>query len=337
MRLNKGINLGGWLSQCVNEVEHFETFITEEDFKKIKGMGFDHVRIPMDYFIFEDDQGNFSTNIKYAERAILWAKKYDLDMILDLHKAYGYAFDVAGSAITFFNNEYLIARFYRLWEYIVTRFVKYKGHVAFELLNEVTSREVSPIWNKMIIHTVNMIRNIDKDCTIIFGGTCNNSASDLPMLPVMDDINVIYTFHCYDPLIFTHQGAYWVENMPKDYKCNYPLTHEAIEDAKNRFKGMWYVTDLDDYDNDEMRSNFHDIIFKDMLEFVKKNNLQLYCGEYGVINLADKKQKLNWYKAINSTFSKYNIRRALWSYKEMDYGMIDEENSEILSDWLKLV
>ena len=34
----KGINLGGWLSQCVSYTkEHFDTFILEDDIKKIAG------------------------------------------------------------------------------------------------------------------------------------------------------------------------------------------------------------------------------------------------------------------------------------------------------------
>ena len=49
MELKKGINIGGWLSQCEPEIEHYETFISEADFKKIKDLGFDHVRIPVDY------------------------------------------------------------------------------------------------------------------------------------------------------------------------------------------------------------------------------------------------------------------------------------------------
>ena len=48
-----GINIGGWLSQCVHTKEHYNSFITEEDIKKIKemricGTATDHVR-PVSY------------------------------------------------------------------------------------------------------------------------------------------------------------------------------------------------------------------------------------------------------------------------------------------------
>ena len=44
-----GIDIGGWLSQCVYSKEHLDNFITEEDIKRIKGWGCDHVRVPVDY------------------------------------------------------------------------------------------------------------------------------------------------------------------------------------------------------------------------------------------------------------------------------------------------
>ncbi len=46
----KGVNLGGWLSQCGNNYnkEHYDTFITEKDLETIKQWGLDHVRVPVD-------------------------------------------------------------------------------------------------------------------------------------------------------------------------------------------------------------------------------------------------------------------------------------------------
>lgn len=54
----KGVNLGGWLSQFdAPTKEHFDTFITEEDIRRIAGMGLDHVRVPVDYTVIETEDG----------------------------------------------------------------------------------------------------------------------------------------------------------------------------------------------------------------------------------------------------------------------------------------
>ena len=35
MNLEKGINFGGWLSQCIHTKEHYDTFITKDDVKNV--------------------------------------------------------------------------------------------------------------------------------------------------------------------------------------------------------------------------------------------------------------------------------------------------------------
>ena len=56
----KGVNLGGWLSQFdAPTKEHFDTFITEEDIRRIAGMGLDHVRVPVDYTVIETEDGDY--------------------------------------------------------------------------------------------------------------------------------------------------------------------------------------------------------------------------------------------------------------------------------------
>ena len=57
MKLERGINLGGYLSQCVHSTEHYDAFIQEEDIRKIASMGFDHVRLAIDYEVLEDEYG----------------------------------------------------------------------------------------------------------------------------------------------------------------------------------------------------------------------------------------------------------------------------------------
>jgi hypothetical protein len=49
----------------------------------------------------------------------------------------------------------------------------------------------------------------------------------------------------------------------------------------------------------------------------------LYCGEYGVNELADPESAVNWYKDIHTVLDKYGIGRAMWSYKGMDFGLSD--------------
>ena len=68
-----GINLGGWLSQCVHTSGHYSTFIGEKDFQIIAGWGLDHVRIPVDYNLVETPDGAYlEEGFQYIEKAILY-------------------------------------------------------------------------------------------------------------------------------------------------------------------------------------------------------------------------------------------------------------------------
>ena len=75
MKLEHGINLGGWLSQCCHEVEHYETFIKEEDIEQIAAWGLDHVRIPVDYEVLETETGEpIENGYGYIKQVLDWCE-----------------------------------------------------------------------------------------------------------------------------------------------------------------------------------------------------------------------------------------------------------------------
>lgn len=136
----KGINLGGWLSQCVYEKEHYDTFIVEEDLKRIASWGLDHVRVPIDYEVLETEDGAMiEEGYQYLDACLQWCKKYRLNMIIDLHKTKGYSFNELDN--TLFDQEDLKVRFLNLWVTIAKRYGKEEQCVAFELLNEVANQD----------------------------------------------------------------------------------------------------------------------------------------------------------------------------------------------------
>ena len=63
----KGVNLGGWLSQCKHTYEHYDSFITEADIEKIASWHTDHVRLPVDYNLLEDESALAITEKQYRE------------------------------------------------------------------------------------------------------------------------------------------------------------------------------------------------------------------------------------------------------------------------------
>lgn len=330
----KGVNLGGWLSQCGagNYTEdRFNSFILEEDIAQIASWGADHVRLPIDYNVIQNDDGSFiESGFAHIDDCIRWCKKYGLKMVLDLHKSCGYVFDDK-TYCQFFTNERLQDIFVELWQELTNRYGKYSDMISFELLNEITARETAEIWNRIAARTVRAIREINKDVRIIIGGYFNSSIEGLLALDKPADENIVFTFHCYSPLLFTHQGAYWVENMPEDYKISYPgKVAEYCEKSRAIF-GSDYDNELD-YDGDMLGVSFFERMFMIAVDVSEKYDVPLYCGEYGVIDRADPESTLNWFADIHVALEKFNIARSVWSYKEMDFGLTEEHYSGVVKE-----
>ena len=84
-----GVNLGGWLSQCDNTKERYDTFITKKDFETIKSWGLDHVRIPVDYMLVETEDGQYKEEgFAYIQKAIDWCKELGLNMTFEEFKQF---------------------------------------------------------------------------------------------------------------------------------------------------------------------------------------------------------------------------------------------------------
>ncbi len=337
-----GINLGGWLSQCDHTQERYDNFIVKADIEKISGWGMDHVRIPVDYNLVEEKDGTYiEAGFERLQKAIDWCGEYGLNMILDLHKTYGFSFDSGEKEDGFFEDEEFQERFYRLWEQFATRFGKYSDRLVFELLNEVTEKEYSDAWNRISVNCVKRIRAIAPDIRIIIGGYFNNSIMALKdIAPPVDD-KIVYTFHCYEPLIFTHQGAYWVEGMDTEFRMPLDVSYGTYMKYSqlqiDMYKGFEIMT-LQGLDPEEkMGVKFFERLVAEAVQVAEERNVPLYCGEYGVIDRANPEDSLKWYQMFTSCMDRYNIARAAWSYKEMDYGIQDEHMDSVREELLKIL
>ena len=301
----KGVNLGGWLSQCDYSAERLERFITEDDFKTIASWGCDHVRLPIDYNIFEEGRDGFHCVL----RAVIWAVKHGLGIIIDLHKTWGFSFDAGERENGFFDDAACQEKFFELWENLARCYGKYPQSVAFELLNEVTDKEYMPKWMRIAQSAVTRIRAFAPETKILLGGYWNNSVEAVPDLSAPFDKNVVYNFHCYDPLSFTHQHAPWVRHQDVSKDVSYAESGAT--------------------------SAYFEARFLPAIQKADAEGAYLYCGEYGVIDRVDPREALEWYRAIHRVFEAHGIGRAAWSYRQMDFGISDARMDGVRDELIK--
>lgn len=67
---------------------HRDTFITEEDFRWMKQNGVEIIRLPVGYWLFEDEDG-FVPQASYVDWAFDMAERYGIKLLLDLHAVKG--------------------------------------------------------------------------------------------------------------------------------------------------------------------------------------------------------------------------------------------------------
>ena len=309
----KGVNLGGWMSQCDYSAQRLDGFITEPDFAQIARWGFDHVRIPIDYDVIQNKDGTMKPEgLRRIDGALALCEKYGLNTVLDLHKTQGFSFDEGEHEEGFFENEAFQEKFYGIWECFAARYGGRHEHVMFELLNEVTEKAFLPAWKRISRECVRRIHARAPQVYVLLGSYRWNSARTLPELDAPYDDHVIYNFHFYEPHDFTHQGAYW-EAARRDITKRYSYAESGASQA---YFEDWLAPAIDK---------------------AAREGCELYCGEYGVIDVVPPAEAVKWFRDLHAVFERHGIARSLWSYKEMDFGLADPRMDDVRDELLSLL
>lgn len=353
-RFKRGINIGGWLSQYdiiidkplteENLRQHFDTFIKEEDIRRISSWQFDHIRLPISGYLIYDSERDClnATVLEYIYQCIKWCCDYHLNIVMDLHDIQGNVYGAMDKPMPLLTDYVLQKRFIRLWELLTQEFLDVtETLIMFELLNEVSdasgaylfsdvrgehydfSQTGSFLWNQLYQKCIAKIRSIDADRLILVGSNGQNSVVYLKELEIVNDPYVCYNFHYYDPQVFTHQQAAFSEEMSEfDQAIGYP---DDISD---------FVSYLNTHPNwkrkhaltaDERRNDkkLMEKLLRYAIDFSKTTGRELYCGEFGIIAHAPADSAKKWAADLVEIFTQNHIGCALWNYKHLDFGLLD--------------
>jgi aryl-phospho-beta-D-glucosidase BglC (GH1 family) len=327
----QGVNFGGYLSQADLNERHLKDFITEEDFKKVKSWGFNIVRLPVDYMLFEDDRNPFvydEKRLKYLDNCVDWAEKNDIWLMIDLHKAPGHSFalkerdgnDIWDKKST--NRK----RFVKIWEFLAKRYASRGNKIMYELLNEPVAKRDAQ-WNAVAEDGLEAIRKYDKKHWVVIESNKWGNVHTFKSLKKFSDKKIIYSFHFYEPIVVTHQMAEWVGFVKNNiYKklVDYPGRPEGMagiaeEVAKKEKDFAIFFKVQDKYWSKKDLEKMVSLIVK----FSSKHKVPVLCGEFGCVAHAMPETRENWTGDIISLFRKNRISYTYWNYKNMDFGILD--------------
>ena len=328
-RIKRGTNVSHWLSQSEQRGEARRLHIQEDDFARLKELGFDFVRIPIDEVQFWDEEGNKLPEAwDLLKNALDWSRKYDLRAIVDLHIIRSHYFNAVNeddkAANTLFTSDEAQEGLINLWRQL-SEFLKDRSNdwVAYEFMNEPVAPEHEQ-WNQLVAKVHKALRELEPQRTLVIGSNMWQGHETMKYLKVPEgDKNIILSFHYYNPMLLTHYGAWW-SPLCAAYKgkVNYPgvlVSKEDFDAAPAAIKDQLKPYTEEVWNIDKIREQF-----KDAIEAAKKYDLQLFCGEWGVYEPVDRELAYNWYRDVLTVFDEYNIAWTTWCY-DADFGFWDQQ------------
>lgn len=313
----KGVNFSLWLQ--APSADLIDTnFFTEQDFKNVKSLGCDVIRLPIHFENLSNGAPDYTIYEKVfsiLDNAVQWATKYEIYLVLDNHSW-------SNDEPTPKDIEYRLLQY---WPQIAQRYKDSSKYVVYELLNEPHGID-NKKWGKTQQNVINAIRTIDNTHTIVVGGADFNSYNSMISLPNFSDGNIIYTFHYYDPMTFTHQGAEWIKDLARIKDIPFPYS-KMLMPPKPRNTSGTENSYFDNYKETSNKKNMEEV-FENLADFSIKRKASIWCGEFGVyMKYASEKDRLEWYKTVVDFMDKRNIARTNWDYYD-SFGLFNKDSNE---------
>ena len=301
-----GVNISHFEQYWKTPEDIYKEDITEK-IKAISAKGFKTIRLPIAFDMYLQPDGyNFQISMIQKLKEVL-TLTYSLQMKLIITYHYGKLNDS-----NYDNGE--VDRIIAMWKQLQYLF---KGNayqeLFFDLYNEPTLSEDK--WKTSITKMVTEIRKEDSQRIYIVGGTDYNSENELMQLGKIPDNKLIYTFHYYEPFIFTHQGAEWTGSRTKLTGLPFPYKRRKMPKMLAEAKGtdtekdyLKYNIEADDqYLRDRMRQ---------IASYCVVHQMPLLCTEAGVIKDVDNKYRKRYLKALTNAFDEFYIHAVLWEYDQ---------------------
>ncbi|HEU5068422.1 MAG TPA: cellulase family glycosylhydrolase [Sphingomicrobium sp.] len=169
-------------------------------FGEIHRAGFDFVRLNLQAFQFMDAQNRLQPQwLAKLDTVVNQATKAGLGILIDEHD-----FNTCSA-----DANMCRAKLTAFWQQVAPRFAAAPRSVAFEILNEPHDQLNGDVWNQLFAQELAIVRQTNPTRIVVVGPTHWNGIGDLPLLKLPPDPNLLVTFHYYNPMTFTHQGASW--------------------------------------------------------------------------------------------------------------------------------
>ncbi len=333
--VGKGINLDGWFVHSNPIPEIWQSGVGSADLRLLRTLGITFVRFPVEPQAFIAAGGGLDrTNLPYLDAAIALILRGGLNVVLDIHPDADYQKSVllGGAPLT---------RYLRFISALAGHLVGHDPHrLALEPMNEPFNPQTGACdassswdWNPLQQRLWRAARRAAPRLTLVVTGPCWSGADQLPQVTALPDPNLIYTFHFYTPMLFTHQGATWAGD-PFPYLSGVPYPATAARVNKMLPQLLAGIADpttrgdveaqLQQYAADGWDKNLLREHLQTAVDWGKAHHLRLFLGEFGVYKPhAPVRDRYTWVRHVREIAEGAGVGWAMWEYNK-DFGLLDD-------------
>lgn len=278
----------------------------EQDFEWIAELGFNFVRLPMDYRIWTDAGDPYrlrEAELRAIDRAVRFGEKYKVHVQLNFHRAPGYTVASPPEPLNLWKDE----EAQKICVYHWTQFAKrYKGipnrQLSFNLFNEPAGVDAES-HRKVVERVVEAIRKEDANRLIVCDGR------DWGMTPneELATLQVAQATRGYQPFRLTHYRAEWVQGSDHWEPPNeYPLREGDVVWDKQRLWDTYYAR----------------------WKTLEQKGVGVMIGEFGAYKHTPHKVVLAWMRDLLELWKQANWGWALWNFKGT-FGVLDSDRPDV--------
>jgi endoglucanase len=303
---SRGVNLSGWL-QAGSPGEIAYHRYTKRDFEHIRNLGCDVIRLPINLHFMTGGAPDYVLDrefLAHLDEVVGWAEELELHLVLDNH-----TFDPATETDPAVRDVLV-----KVWTQVARHYRDRSEYIYYEVLNEPHGID-DAVWNDIQQDVVDAIRAVDQTHYIVVGPANWNSYANLDEMPVYDDDRLIYTFHFYDPFLFSHQGATWGSpSMAELAGVPFPYRAEDMPALPESLRGTWVEDAYNRYPQEGTVEAVQQALDA-AIEFSEQRQVPMLAGEFGVLmgNSPDE-DRIGWYRTVREYMEANGMAWTSWDY-----------------------
>lgn len=305
----RGANLGDYLEAD----PRWHVQITTNDFAMIKREGFDHVRVPIGWHHYAGPGPDFTLSpeifgkVDFVVTNLLAEK---LAVMINIHHFDELDRDPAGAT----------EEFLAIWRQIAEHYQHFSKDLVFELDNEPHDNATTVVMNPIYARAIAEIRKTNPHRTIVVEPGGWGSINELKNLVLPPDKNIMVSVHCYEPFLFTHQGAGWAGPDSKQTGFVFPGPPAEPLTPNPEFHLKPYILHrIDEYNTLPTDKNpVSPKAFIGRLKYVQEwsdyYGRPVNLGEFGAYTKADQASRTHFYAAFREACDRDHLGWCIWDW-----------------------